>query len=87
MSQVFDKQNNLTTQTIVIGTDCDPTLRAIDVLGEGDLVVQDIEGNNATYTFNVTTLNTLLPYRLELRVKQVVTAGTTVAVGDLIGLH
>lgn len=89
MGQVLNKLENLTLKTIVIGTVIDPPLYAIDVLSDGDLVVQDIEGNEATYTFNddSNAVHSHFPYRLEMRVRLVVTAGTTIGVNDLIGLH
>ncbi len=73
------------------------SIKAIDVLAEGALFVVDIEGNATSYVFNVSTLNTLLPYRLELRVRSITgdgsgavgngTTGTDIALADLIVLH
>ena len=73
------------------------SVKAIDVLAEGDLFVEDIEGNTLHYTFDVSTLNTPLPYRLELRIRKIIgdgagsvgdgSTGTDIALADLIVLH
>ena len=80
---------NLTLSTIVLDAVADPTLRAIDVLEDGTLKVEDIEGNTVTYTFNDDTnaVHSVFPDRLELRIAKVFDTGTTVPIASLIGLH
>lgn len=80
---------NLTLKPFTIGEVIDPPLQAIDVLSNGDLVVEDIEGNQATYTFNNSsnTVYSNFPYRLEMRIRQIIASGTTIGASDLIGLH
>lgn len=94
--------NNLTVQPdLDYDVDLDPTLRAIDVLAEGLLVVIDIEDNEVAYPITAFVAAggeySLFPFRLNLRIKRVVGDGagsvgdgvteTDIALADLVGLH
>ena len=81
--------NNLTVAPIVLDAVSDPTLSAIDVLEDGTLRLEDIEGTVVDYVFNdaANDVHSNFPYRIELRIRKVLTAGTTIPLGSLIGLH
>lgn len=76
------------------------TLNAIDVLAPGTLVVDDIEGNRAIYTFAAptgTTAYSNFPHRVSLQIAKVVgngsgavgngTTGTNLTFAQLVCLH
>lgn len=65
----------------------DPSLKAIDIMADGDVKVQDIEGNDQVYTIPDVAGGGRFPYRLYLRIQKVYTTDTTIGVTDLIGLH
>lgn len=71
------------------------SLRGLDIMTPGVLVVKDTEGNQAIYDFSGLTAG--IPYRLALQIKTIVgdgsggvgngTTGTDIALSDMIGLH
>ena len=71
------------------------SLRGLDIMAPGILVVKDTEGNQAIYDFSGLTAG--VPYRLGLQIKTIVgngsgsvgdgVTGTDIALADMIGLH
>jgi len=94
--------DNLTTVTGAYDANYnDKTIKAIDVLGPGSLFLVDAEDTAVTYTFAAFSAAggaySCFPYRLELRVKQIVgdgagnigdgQSGTDIALANLVVLH
>ena len=65
----------------------DPPLKAIDIMAEGDLKIQDIEGNDQVYVFPVAAAGGAYPFRLHLLIQKVYDTGTDIPIAGLIGLH
>lgn len=92
---------NLTVQpNLAYDADLSPSLKAIDVLQEGQLQVMDIEGNTVTYPITAFIAAggeyTTFPFRLEMNILRIVGDGsgsvgtapqTDIALADLVGLH
>ncbi len=84
--------NDVPHSYITLGRDIvmSPTLRGIDVLGAGVVVVEDIEGNEQTYVFNdfdaTGNAYATFPRRLKGRFRRLL-SDTTVDLSNLIALH
>lgn len=92
---------NLTTVAPVYDTDFSETILAIDILAPGTLFVIDIKDRTVSYPFTAFVAGggayTTFPYRLELRVRQIVgdgagsigdgATGTNIALANLRVLH
>ena len=97
MATTTSTLENLSFQDIAYDAAMSTNLRAIDVLAAGVLFVEDIEGAVRSYTFNTTTLNSSLPYRVHLYIRRIIgdgagnigdgATGTNIALANLIGLH
>ena len=93
--------DNLTVKALAYDATLDPTLRGIDILKAGTLVIEDIEGNNATYVFSAFVAAggeyTVFPYRLKLRIAKIIgdgsgsigvaPNGTDITLANMVGLH
>ena len=59
------------------------TLRAIDIFADGDLHFEDERGSEVTLTFT----GVAPCYRYVCQIKKVFSSGTTIDIGDLVGLR
>ena len=93
MGMNYDLWSPLIQPDLAYDVTLKPSLRGIDVLGDGTLVVQDVAGNVAAYPFSGVT-NFV---RLGLQIEKIIgdgsggvgdgTAGTDISIVNLRGLR
>lgn len=73
-----------TIRPFALNEDLEPyTLRAIDIFADGNLHITDHVGNEVTVTF----VGVAPVFRWVVQISKVHSAGTTITIGNLIGLH